>query len=114
MGCLTDPQLVATPLHARLDCAHDAEPFVVQLTSNSDEPVRSNRALLVRSNHTPLPPGYGAYFCFDHRQTLPPVYSMPAELAYLDDGDVIRINPRQAQVWVMYRRHSQFNALLLT
>jgi hypothetical protein len=36
------------------------------------------------------------------------------ELVYLDDGDVIRIDPRRQRVDVLYRRWSGHNSLLVT
>jgi hypothetical protein len=101
MGCVTEPHIAAIPLHGRLDRACDAEPMVLQLTGNTDEVSRSNRALIVRRTERPLDSGYGAYVCFDRRPSEPPFYSMPDELAYLEVGDVVRISPRQAHVWVM-------------
>src|SRR3954468_14788064 len=107
MGCLTSPQLVATPLHARLDCAADIELIVVRVPTNLDEPPSSNRALVIGAADGPLQPGYGAYLTFEENLSRPPVYVVPPELSYLEDGDIIRLNPRRSHVWVMYRRHSR-------
>src|SRR5204863_7190490 len=101
MGRLTPPQVVAMPLHARLDCAADIEPIIVRVTTSLDEPPSSNSALVIESIDGKLPPGYGAYLTFEDNASRPPVYAVPPELSYLKDGDIIRLNPRRGQMWVM-------------
>ncbi|MCA9018002.1 MAG: His-Xaa-Ser system radical SAM maturase HxsC, partial [Planctomycetaceae bacterium] len=39
---------------------------------------------------------------------------LPPQLGYLEAGDIVRISPRNGQVWVMYRRNSPSNSILLT
>lgn len=39
---------------------------------------------------------------------------LPPELAYLSDGDVVRISPQSRALAVLYRRRAAFNALLVT
>jgi His-Xaa-Ser system radical SAM maturase HxsC len=39
---------------------------------------------------------------------------LPDDLGYLQDGDIVRINPAAQQVRVIYRRASAYNALLVT
>lgn len=115
MGCVTDSSLTATPLHARLLFTADVEPSVVRVTTKVDEFRSPTRALIVKTCDRPLPPGYGAYLSFTPSESVsPPIYAMPPELSYLEDGDVIRINPRRGHVWVMYRRRSPSNSLLVT
>ena len=42
------------------------------------------------------------------------VYSLPTALEHLSDGDIVRISPQVGDIWVMYRRRSPSNSLLLT
>ncbi|HEV2292253.1 MAG TPA: His-Xaa-Ser system radical SAM maturase HxsC [Tepidisphaeraceae bacterium] len=39
---------------------------------------------------------------------------VPESLEHLTDGDIVRVNPRGGEIWVMYRRRSRFNSMLLT
>ncbi|WP_437222586.1 His-Xaa-Ser system radical SAM maturase HxsC [Planctomicrobium sp. SH661] len=39
---------------------------------------------------------------------------LPARLDHLSPGDVIRVNPRAGEIWVMYRRNANTNSMLLT
>src|SRR5262245_43174267 len=115
MGCVTESKLAATPLHARLSCTADLEPSVLRVTTEVDETPSPKRARIVQSGDRPVPAGYGPYLSFVHGESArPPVYAMPSELSYLEDGDIIRINPRRGHLWVMYRRCSPSNSLLLT
>jgi His-Xaa-Ser system radical SAM maturase HxsC len=105
-------------LHARLGEPRDSEPVVVRLTRNPAEPNREKLALLFPDTDE-LPTGFAAYFvrerdCIAWQSDGRLIYALPDALSYLDDGDVIRINPRQAEAWVMYRRSSRSNSLLLT
>ena len=103
----------------RVLSAPEAEPFVVRLTSNArlPPPVRSTEALLVDSPLS-LPPGFRAYLLRDQPRSetaLPPnCYALPESLAYLRDGDVIRISPSRGALAVLYRQASPSNSLLVT
>jgi len=110
MDCIGEMKLAATPLHARFDHSWDAEPAVVRLTENPNSP-SPKHALLVRNPATKLPPGFADYYC---SLTGGPVRQLPAALDYLGEGDILRINPRRGEAWVMYRRSSPSNSLLLT
>lgn len=41
-------------------------------------------------------------------------FTLPEELHHLSEGDIIRLNPERGEIWVMYRRQSPHNSLLLT
>src|SRR4051794_25258273 len=109
MGCITDPKLAATPLHAQLDCAADIEPMVLRVTETPNLAPAADQALIVRSRNGELAPGYGAYLACDGLASSLPVIALPPELFYLEDGDIIHLNPRQRHIWVMYRRSSHCN-----
>ncbi len=107
-------------LHARLGKRCEAEPFIARVV-RKEEACSSNReaeVFLVDQEEAP-PPGYRAYL--DAREVndsqaaaSSDVWPLPEPLRYLSDGDIIRISPRSGELWVMYRRESSFNAMLLT
>jgi len=107
-------------LHARLGKRLDAEPFVARVSrgrpDGAADPAREvqfldgpegyaagRRAYLVAegADAPPLPAGAEAW-------------PLPEALHHLTDGDVVRISPRSGELWVMYRRASTSNAMLLT
>jgi His-Xaa-Ser system radical SAM maturase HxsC len=97
----------------------EPEPFVVRLTSNAELPlaVRGTDGLLVDSP-AGLPPGFRAYFLRAdplEEATLPAnCFALPESLAYLADGDVIRVSPSRGALAVLYRKASPSNSLLVT
>src|SRR5258708_21316036 len=111
-------------LHARLAQSWDAEPFTARISTSYGlpEPSRDRQALLVDTDHELLPPGFRAYFKRPESLVLntpagqphSAVITLPPALGYLADGDIVRVSPRNAELWVMYRRESRFNSLLLT
>jgi len=97
----------------------EAEPFVARCTSNAQLPasVRATEALLVDSATT-FPEGFRAYLIRGGGQAesaLPPnAFALPAALAYLADGDVVRISPSRGALSVLFRKNSPSNSLLVT
>ena len=78
-----------------------------------------NHEVLFVEQGGPLIPGYRAYLVAtrpdDTSQSLnPEAWPIPESLHYLSEGDIIRISPRSGELWVMYRRNSAFNSMLLT
>ena len=66
-----------------------------------------------------LIPGYRAYLLAKGageavRSPYPNTWEIPEFLDHLSTGDIIRISPRSGNLWVMYRRDSGFNTMLLT
>ena len=107
-------------LHARLGKRRDAEPFVARVSrgSLSRSPDREREVLFVDRGEG-LIPGYRAYLDAGGRDESllpgnPEVWPIPEPLQHLSDGDIIRISPRSGELWVMYRRASAFNGMLLT
>ena len=64
---------------------------------------------------SPLP-GYAGYFFYSKPATVVPQNSFLLEpaLAFLASGDVVKIDPLQRFVRVLYRKSSRHNAILLT
>jgi hypothetical protein len=109
-------------LHGQAEATWDADAIVVRLTTNAKlpEPLRSSEALLINepSAQEP-PPGFRAYLSTANgspSSSTPSdrILSLPHDLDYLKDGDIIRLTPRKGRVRVMYRRDSRFNYMLLT
>lgn len=79
-------------------------------------------ALLMREGERVGPPPGNARVVVSvgqrHEAAAPPRAEVHAQLSaafgYLEDGDVLRLNPRAQQVRVLYRRASQHNSLLVT
>lgn len=44
----------------------------------------------------------------------PGVISLPKSLGYLEEGDIVRVNPCAGEIRVLYRKSSRFNSVLLT
>ena len=106
-------------LNARLKKRQDAEPFIVRVVRDraSQLPLHGDEAFYVEAGGT-FPPGYHLYLCADDEtqasEASANVWPIPKTLAYLSDGDIVRINPQSGELWVMYRRQSRFNSMLLT
>ena len=109
------------PLHARAAMSTDAERMIVRVTRDRGLPSaeRHRHALLVPANDvvaTELA-GFAAGLVLDGQA--PPDTPgfwilLPSDLAYLDEGDIVRIDPPRQQVRVLYRRAAPHNSLLVT
>jgi His-Xaa-Ser system radical SAM maturase HxsC len=100
----------------------DVERTVVRLTDRIDRPqsLRASEGFLLNSSEPP-PDGFRYYIgtkgdsssfraqCDGLRLVL-----LPKELAYLQAGDILRIEPKAKRVRVLYRRNSANNHFLVT
>lgn len=107
-------------LHARLGKRCDADPFVARVARDciGRLPDRDHEVLFVDQGEA-LTPGYRAYLVTGRvdespQSVNPEIWPIPESLHHLSDGDIIRISPRSGELWVMYRRESAFNSMLLT
>ena len=107
-------------LHARLGRRLDAEPFIARVTRDgSGHGPAKDREILFANQPGPLVPGYRAYLVpdgldYDSAAADQDIWPLPESLHHLSDGDIVRISPRLGELWVMYRRQSPFNSMLLT
>jgi sulfatase maturation enzyme AslB (radical SAM superfamily) len=108
-------------LHGCGALRYDADPFVVRVTTNANRPyvVRDKEALLCQSPEDISRPGFRCFlapsFLLPVEAEVPArVLELPAELTHLEDGDVIRCDPRTGEIFVTYRLRSTANTLLLT
>jgi His-Xaa-Ser system radical SAM maturase HxsC len=107
-------------LHARLGKRRDADPFVARVARDrGGGPPDHDRETLYVNRGEALTPGYRAYLLAGTpgdgpRPANPDTWPVPESLHHLSDGDIIRISPRSGELWVMYRRGSSSNSMLLT
>lgn len=108
-------------LNARLRTRLSAEPFVAKVvTDNNELEDHSKSAYLIRERGQAPPRGYRAYLdlagvdAADETASGAYAAALPQSLEYLSQGDIVRISPQVGELWVMYRRSSPFNAMLLT
>lgn len=102
-------------LHTKLDWRASGPPFVARIATRPVQvpALREREALILPPGAEADLAGYAAVFASDGQQGAG-VIPLPPELGYLSDGDVVRIDPQQGDLWVWYRRHSRNNFLLLT
>jgi His-Xaa-Ser system radical SAM maturase HxsC len=107
-------------LHGRLGVRHDAEPFVARVARGDTSRFldRDREILFVEDGCEPVP-GFRSYLIagapgVQPAAAWPEAWPVPEPLRHLSDGDIIRISPRSGELWVMYRRESAFNSMLLT
>jgi len=107
-------------LHGRLGRRLDAEPFVARVSRGDagGSPDRDREVRFVGRGEAPIP-GYRAYLAAEEdgvnpRPANPEIWPIPESLNHLSEGDIVRISPRSGELWVMYRRQSASNSMLLT
>ncbi len=107
-------------LHGKMPKRDDGEPFVVRVVRGTPgSPLAGDREAYILGPDEVAPPGYRAYLSAGGAHLQSPgqtrvIWPIPEELSYLSDGDIVRINPKTGELWVVYRRSSPFNAMLLT
>lgn len=110
-------------LHAKLDSGWDADSQVLRIATDPDRPqqFRDQEAFLVRDHHDILPSGFRGYLAVGSvpstlrdsalsRQ----IRTVPDSLSYLAAGDIVCMQPHAADLWVIYRRSSRSNSMLVT
>ena len=103
-------------LHARLRKRLDAEPFIGRVVRGDDHAPSKETDILIVDRPESMRAGYLAYLAPEEvgDSLAAEVWPIPASLTHLTSGDIIRISPRSGSLWVMYRRESAYNAMLLT
>jgi His-Xaa-Ser system radical SAM maturase HxsC len=100
--------------------AADAPRSTILLTDNFHRPMalRAREGFLVRDDD--IPEGFSWYVLpsglshLAQRLANQRTISLPSELDYLGDGDVIRVNPERKAIRVLFRKSSPHNSFLLT
>lgn len=109
-------------LHGRhlraLSAVKSRDPFLARVCTNPGLPeaARGGEVLLVAHAAGPLPAGFRGYLVRTEVDAADrsDVYLLGSEFAYVDDGDVVRVDPGRGAMTVLYRRSSAFNSLLVT
>ncbi len=96
-----------------------SERIIGRVTRNAalPAPLRHQHFLLLASSNTaPIPLGFAGYGTVnDHSGTSHQNFvQLPETLAYLDEGDILRLSPAAGQIRVLYRKKSRNNNFLLT
>ena len=111
-------------LRDKIGSQWDAERFVARITANPSRPLptREHEALFLKAGSANSPPGFRAYLAFAsdiaaagfHGPEGQALVELPSALSYLADGDVVVVDPRRAEIAVLYRKRSPFNSMLVT
>jgi His-Xaa-Ser system radical SAM maturase HxsC len=109
----------ALKLHGRIASTRFAEPAVLRLSDGASSMQMRAAEMLWLPSAVPeaTPDGFAAVGAVGGPPVVPDSaigVGMPADLAYLLPGDIVRIHPSAGTVNVLYRRQSRFNALLVT
>jgi His-Xaa-Ser system radical SAM maturase HxsC len=98
--------------------AFDPAAQIHRITENANcSPAsRSDEFLLIRNGNDQIQPGFAGYLFLEKPANDVPANSFLLEsaLAYLGEGDIVRINAKRRAIRTLYRRRSPHNALLLT
>src|SRR5262245_41194131 len=104
--------------HLRRLADVSSDPFICRVTEQVALPAaaRGSECLLTRSATSQLPQGFRAYLLSEAPDSAAPrdAYLLSPKLSYLQQGDVIRVDPLRQFITVLYRRTSPFNSLLVT
>ena len=94
----------------------NSENLILKITKNENLPLakRHNFALVLDNKKSILPEGFGVGISFVNNAIIKNVISLPAELKYLTDGDIVKINPSNQRIRVLFRASSRFNFFLIT
>lgn len=97
------------------------EPVIAKVTENFDLPdVLRKHYFFVSKTNVPLPVGFAGYLKIgqmpisDVAQKLDNVILLDDEFNYMQEGDVVRFNPWDSSIRVVYRRSSPNNYFLIT
>lgn len=106
-------------LHTRLPERWDEEPFIVRVRTGPAPkvPSDSSDAMLCKDSGNSTAsrlflPAQDRTSALDRSR--PESLRLPEAFEYLADGDIVRVSPTHGELWVMYRRDSRFNSMLLT
>src|SRR5437870_1481654 len=94
------------------------EPYLVTVTKKADLPraLRATRALLLDEGDAPE--GFRAVLVrhLEKPSHVPDtdVFRLPPYFSYLDEGDIIRLDPKDTSLDSLYRSKSRHNTILLT
>lgn len=113
-------------LHAKSGEGFDHPPLLLRLTRNRQlpQPLRSREALLDESGveiDAVGTDGFGAIL-IKHSGATPCIRAaesglivhLPEKLFHVEEGDILKIVPKHAEIFILYRKKSAFNTLFVT
>lgn len=102
-------------LSARTATCADLEPMILRVTRRPDlHPLMRSRSVLIAENPTSGFPASLTTAAGPFESSDSFVATLPEELAYLEEGDVVRISPVSGEVRVMFRVSSKHNSVFVT
>ena len=103
-------------LSAKITSRPAGQSFVGRITLNKElpEPLRGNEILLIDGAGCEDLTGFRAVFSADGGLEANGVIPLPPALAYLKEGDILRVNYASGDLRVLYRRDSRHNVLFFT
>ncbi len=103
-----------------LNFSEQEEPFIIKLYEDKMLPVPLRKAGAYIITDDDIPDHYSCYICFDKKQA-EKIIEQSKRAVCLDDnykhlsnGDVVRINPANKSMRILYRRNSEHNSFLVT
>jgi His-Xaa-Ser system radical SAM maturase HxsC len=90
--------------------------FIGRISTEPDLPLalRESEILLMDGGRETASPGFQAVVAFEGTSGLRDVLLLPADLKYLQEGDIVKIDPGAGSIRVVYRRGSPHNVLFMT
>lgn len=108
-------------LHAKCASGWEGVPAVLPIATDPGRSMhpRDREAFLVGPDCVEIPGGYHSYFKLDATPVAAgfsqaPIHVLPDALSYLAEGDIVTVEPARGELWVIYRRSSNFNSMLVT
>lgn len=93
---------------------------IIRLSTNAERPapLRRDEAFVISAPEN-IAPGFAYYISYageapNALRSIVPVVELPPQFGYLDDGDVISLEPKSGTVRVLFRKASAYNHFLLT
>jgi His-Xaa-Ser system radical SAM maturase HxsC len=96
---------------------HDDGPHIRRISTNPNyvEALRTRELFLSKKHSEALPENFWGYLDFEtEHPNKKNHFKLEPALFYLDDGDIVRIDPTRRSLRVLYRRSARQNAFLVT
>lgn len=95
------------------------KPRLFKISTNRNLPERLRKDFVFLTDNGQIPSGFEAGLVRDgfvgqiEDQQIP-VFKLPSDLAYLSEGDIVRVNPSNSSLHTLFRVNSKHNTVLLT
>lgn len=104
------------PLTATFAKQPDGQSFIARLTVDAQlpEPLRDGEILILRGDEEASSAGFRRGLRIGGAARGENEVGLPQDMAYLGDGDIVRVNEHAGELRVLYRRNSNHNVLFFT